>query len=328
MKVSGISGQKEAREIIQGQLEQERVSHAYLFLGREGLGKKALAVELARSVLCSCGEEENCGCTCCKKIDHGNHPDLRIFRRTENRRELGIDIIREMQRRLAFRPYEGQRRFFIIAEADRMTRQAANSLLKTLESPPDYATLILLAEEEELLLPTILSRCQQIRLKPIPKSRIAEELKSLDLTEEKASLIAGLSGGSPGRARKLAEDESLLERRKEILNFLSRPEEFNYFNIFQRSKKWLDWFKEDFPLADLLMDWQRDIMIVEQAGKENLSNFDYYSEIKAVRQRLSAGQAVQALELAAGAAQDLENNVRSDLVLQVLMIKLKTLYSG
>ena len=328
MKLSGISGQKEAREIIQGQLEQERVSHAYLFLGREGLGKKALAVELARSVLCSCGEVENCGCTCCKKIDHGNHPDLRIFRRTENRRELGIDIIREMQRRLAFRPYEGQRRFFIIAEADRMTRQAANSLLKTLESPPDYATLILLAEEEELLLPTILSRCQQIRLKPIPKFRIIEELKSLNLTEEKASLIAGLSGGSPGRARKLAEDESLMERRKEILNFLSRPEEYNYFNIFQKSKEWLEWFKEDFPLADLLMDWQRDIMIVEQAGKENLSNFDYYSEIKAVRQRLSTGQAVKALELAAGAAQDLENNVRSDLVLQVLMIKLKTIYSG
>ncbi len=328
MKGDSITGQQEARKLVQGQLEQDRLSHAYLFLGRRGLGKEALAVDLARSALCSCQGEEECSCICCRKIDHGNHPDLRIFRCPDNRRELGIDIIREMQRRLAFRPYEGQRRFFIVTGADRMTRQAANSLLKTLESPPDYATLILLAEEEELLLPTILSRCQKVRLKPIPRRKIAADLKDLGLTQERASLIAGLSGGSPGRAHQLAEDESLLERRKEILDFLSRPEELNYFNIFYRTKEWLDWYKEGFPLADLLMDWQRDIMIVKQTGPESLSNFDYDQKIRRIRQRLSAGQAVQALELAAGTVQDLENNVRSDLALQVFMTKLKKLYTG
>ncbi len=329
MPQKNFAGSEEVNRLIQSQREKQRLSHAYLFLGQRGLGKENLAKKLAQAYLCQEQGEDNCQCLSCRKIEHNNHPDFRIFRRPAGKKELGIDLMREMQRRLAFRPYEGQRRFFIIAEADKMSRAAANSLLKTLESPPQYATLILLAEEEDLLLPTILSRCQQIRLTPKPAAEIKEMLLEQGISPEKAAIIASLSGGNPGKARELAEDNEILSRRKSILDFLSSPHKFSYFNIFSQSKEWLTWQEQDFPLTDLLVDWQRDIMIVDNAEDQTLLiNFDYYQRQKKLRKELTSAEAIEALEGALQLKKDIESNVRSDLALQVFLLRLKNIYSG
>jgi len=328
MSWDDIPEQEPTKSLLQKQLKRGELSHAYLLLGAEGTGKKDMALELAAASLCqSEGQEtDSCGsCLSCEKIAHDNHPDVNFFAPPEDKKQMGIDTVRELRRRLALKPFAAMRRFFIIEEADHMTEQAANSLLKSLEEPPEYAVLLLLAKDESSLLPTILSRCQKLRLHSLSLESIVSLLRERGIKSEPAQHLARLSAGSPGRALSLAESDDLLRRREDVLDFLCRLTGHDDLEIFAEAERWRDWLKEDFPLLDLLMEWYRDIIVCKQSGAEAVRNRDYSSDIERMARAYSLPRLQDMLESVREAAGDIEANVRPELSLQVLLFDLKEL---
>ncbi len=209
MAWSTVLGHDDAIARLRQSIELGRMAHAYLFVGRRGVGKELVARELAKALLCACGGSEACDeCPSCKKIEHENHPDVAFVRLLEGtggrarRSQIVIDQVRdEVQQPIAYKPYEGRWKVFVVADAERMTEQAQNCLLKTLEEPPPRSVLILLAERLEPFLPTVISRCQVIRFRPLPPPLVERILvEDHGLAPERASVLARVSEGSPGVA--------------------------------------------------------------------------------------------------------------------------------
>ena len=220
-------GHDTAIQTIQRALAEGRVAHSWLIAGPPRVGKTTLALDLARAVNCvpSGDDIPPCGaCGQCRRIASGIHPDIRVVgletaRSGRLRTLISIEQVRDVQRELTLLPYEGASRVVIFESAELFSEEAANSLLKTLEEPPDRVLILLLASDSASVLPTILSRCRQLRLRPVPASIIARFL-----TERKAVLpddareIAGLAAGRIGWAVNAAEDPSLLEHVAETLD--------------------------------------------------------------------------------------------------------------
>jgi DNA polymerase-3 subunit delta' len=209
MAFKNILGHEKPIRLLQQAIKTDKVVHSYLFLGNEGIGKKQVALQFSKALNClgdSAETGEACDrCLSCRKVDDGLHPDVLLLE-PENY-TLKVEQVRQMQRDLAYRPYEGRRRVCIITAADRMAPNMSNTLLKTLEEPPLHTVIILLANNPRLLLPTILSRCQAVRFNPLPASLVAQWLvKEKGFGEEEAHLLASLSEGSPGRALALQEE--------------------------------------------------------------------------------------------------------------------------
>ncbi|MDP7131302.1 MAG: DNA polymerase III subunit [Planctomycetota bacterium] len=179
-----------------------RLAHAYILFGPEGIGKRELAFDAARLLLCPEGGCNACGV--CRRIETFNHADFRLIEREDGDKELKIEKIREMMREIHLAPMEGQNKVFVINECHLMNEESSNALLKTLEEPPANSYLFLLTEMPEALIDTIRSRCQEFRVPPKPAAEIASLLSiELGITDEESVFLAKMSEGSIGRAREL-----------------------------------------------------------------------------------------------------------------------------
>lgn len=306
--------------LLKNQLRKKKISHSYLFLGAEGVGKLDTAREFAAAALCENNRLESCGiCLSCSKIAHSNHPDVQKFAPAEDKKKLGIDIMRDFQRRLALKPFESSRRFFMIEKADEMTKPAANCILKTLESPPEYAVIILFASEESRLLSTVLSRCQILRFHPLSQNEIVKILQQQGIKNEAANHLARLSGGSPGKAMQLAEKEDMFSRRKKAFDFLGELADADDVKILQTAATWSDWLKDDFPLFDLLPGFLRDIIVYKYSGVDAVRNQDYINYISKIAEKKQTETLIKLLEKTEIAARDIEANVRPSLVIKALL---------
>ena len=231
MPFSRILGQKQAKEFIRAALQRERLGHAYLFAGPDGVGKTLFAVELAKVLLCHKSQEVSCDqCRSCRMVDHGRHPDLTIVEAEPGKRIIKIEQARDLRNMLHLMPVEGDRRVVILREADHMEAPAANALLKTLEEPTSFTLLILTTCSPRTLLPTIRSRCQELRFAPLSTEqvqRILSEQRAPDddkplFTDEEIRLGAELSNGSAGRAIQIIESgcleiyEDVVERMRNL----------------------------------------------------------------------------------------------------------------
>lgn len=197
---SGIRGHKRQIEIIERALAGNTVPHAYLFAGMSGIGKKRVALNLAGALQCSSAGDRPCGaCNGCRKSKDGNHPDILSIE--PDGKFIKIEQIRDLQKRLGYKPFEGKASVCIIDGADKMNLAAANSLLKLLEEPPAAAYLILIAENVRQILPTIISRCQKIKFNTLSNDEISDILmKEQGLSGKEAASAARISEGSPGKA--------------------------------------------------------------------------------------------------------------------------------
>jgi DNA polymerase-3 subunit delta' len=317
-----VLGQKRVKLQLQSVLKSGRLPHAYLFYGPEGVGKDAMAIELARVLHCERGGEEACGiCEACRQLATLQHPDVRFitalpvgkdedkddgpldkltaeelraiqtelqekgkdpYRRISMPRATGIKLssVRDIRREAPLSISGNKRRLFILSHAEMLTDVAKHALLKTLEEPPPHCMLILTTPNREELLPTIISRCQQVRFDPLTEEQIAVALAERDGVEQaQAALLARLSGGSFTRARELLGDD-LMQEREEVLEFVRRSVVAHHADV----GRIIDAVAEEkgrtrvTRFLHLLLIWFRDALVLAREG--TIINIDQEEPLK------------------------------------------------
>ena len=214
MKSWSIVGHEWATRQLQAAVLRGETSHALLITGPESIGKMTLARLLSAALLCKAGlDQRPCGqCISCRKMESGNHPDFMLVEPEEGKKAVSVDAIRDMERFLFLTPIESEHKVALISAFEAATEEAANALLKTLEEPPVYGKLITLATDADLLLPTVVSRSQQINLRPVAPQKIADALvDQWHIMPEKAAQLARISGGRAGWAIRAATKPEALE---------------------------------------------------------------------------------------------------------------------
>lgn len=228
----GVVGNEQAQAILERALASGQMRHAYLLHGPAGVGKLTLALAFAQALLCQRrqpGESDACGeCAACRKVAHGNHPDLAIIEPEKEKRWLKIEDLRKAIQITALAPAESEHRILIIPEADRIQERTANTFLKTLEEPPEGVIIVLITAGAENMLPTILSRCQVIPLRLLPTEQISQALRERwDVAPGAAERLAGLANGRLGwavRAHERPEEQEARERLMEqITAMVGKP---------------------------------------------------------------------------------------------------------
>jgi len=324
MSFHDIYGHEKKIEIIQKALAQKRIGHAYLFSGIPAVGKKTIAREFVKALNCekedalhdSCSE-----CSSCRKIQRGNHPD--VFSVEVDGQFIRIDAIREIQEQMKCKPLEARRRVFVIDDADKMNDQAANALLKILEEPSPSNILILVTARPYSMPSTIISRCQHMRFNPLRFDTVAKFLvDQTGMDNQRALLLAGLSGGSIGRAMELNEDD-IVVYRTELIKLLSITQRNDPFSLINFASFLGQGKKEIKQGLNILSTIFRDALVFKETQKnEMLVNQDNSSFISIQAARLSGGQILQNIALVERAGKTINQNVNKSLTLETMAFKL------
>jgi DNA polymerase-3 subunit delta' len=318
-----VVGHKWAVELLERSLANGRTAHAYLLLGLPQIGKTTLALNFAQALNCL-DEGKPCGqCRSCLKIAHSNHPDVRVIEAVNG--TIKIDQIRAMQREVALSPHEGRWKVYVIRQMERATTEAANCLLKTLEEPPAQVILILTASDIDQLLPTIISRCQVLNLRPpsvLLVQKALEERWSID--PERARLLARLSGGRLGWAVRASEDEAILrkrERRLDEMVELIGQRQVERLRYAQHLSKSPDGLRE---VLDLWLIWWRDLLLIKGDSSTEVTNIDREATLRSQARGYTLTQVRDFIEALRTAVWQLEHNANTRLTLEVLMLSLPT----
>ena len=323
-----LIGHEWAVDMLKKHVIHGTARHAYLFAGPPGLGRRTLALRFAQALNCQTHVEAGipCGqCRDCKQIEAMQHADLTIIQADSEGGTLKVDKIREARRSLTLKPYQANYRVALFLRFQEANDNAANALLKTLEEAPSYAVLILTADNPEQLLPTIVSRCEVLRLRPLKIENIQSALENRGIETSQARLIAHIAGGRFGYALRLIENETLLEMREERLNDLqglisaSRVEKFAYADKLARDK-------ESMRQAILIwLSYWRDVLLRSAQAETPLVNIDRNVEIEDLAGRLDLSIARRAVSNFEDVLEKMERNVNSRLLAEVLLLDLPRL---
>lgn len=324
-------GQSKALALLEHSFTTGNLAHAYLFIGAQHIGKMTLALDLARALNCE-GRKPPCSeCQSCRKITNGKHADITIVglnsanssEESKQRAEISIDDIRELQHNASLPPYEGKYKIFIIDGAEYLSSEAANCLLKTLEEPPPRVVILLLTADELQLLPTVVSRCQRIELKPMTTGEVERVLiESYKIGDDKARLLAHLSQGCLGRALKALTDESYLPQREQILCEMfyllgaGWDERFTYVDKLGSNRRLAE------EIINLwLLAW-RDIMLIKCNCWQTITNVDKTTTFEQLAQALNLTQIRNFIESLQKSLKQIALNANLRLVLEVLMLEM------
>ena len=330
---SAISNQEKAVQRLTGFIRSGNIPHALLFTGLDGIGKKKTAMALATALNCQTiagqplmGYEpiDPCGtCRPCKKIAAGHHPDIIIVEPEQSR--IKISAIRDLGNALAVKPYEALTRVVVIDQAQAMNPQAGNALLKLLEEPPAKTILILIAVNTYSLLPTIVSRCQQISFRPIPFQTLAKYLGQKDIPPEKAEILSKLANGSFAKAERLA-DTDWLSRREWITQVIERlggnRQDNRRAALCMAFSEMLA--KDRDAIADILelmTSWFRDLAVVKE-GAENIINQDLLPRIRQAAQHCPTKTVLTNIGHLETARKKIEANANIRLTMDIMLMNL------
>lgn len=316
MPFSDVIGQDRVVSVLKRSIEMGRVSHAYLFSGIEGCGKRKTALAFVQAVFC--GREEACGvCSSCRKVAGGQHPDLHMLE--PDGAFIKIDQVRELQKELSYRPFEAPKKACIIDGAEKLNLSSGNALLKTLEEPPGNALMILVTPARSAVLQTILSRCQTLDFQPLSAELIEERLIRDQFPAEAARVAATLSGGSLRRGVEIATD-GVLESR---VSFLERVIALNLKDVatlFATAEE-LAADKEGLPgLLELLLSFLRDVLIY-RATPEAIANADLLQLVEREAARSTEGRVIELIEQLVAMRRMLARNVNARLALEVFFMR-------
>lgn len=319
-----VYGHDWAVEHLRKGLANRRNRHAYLITGPESVGKDTLARAFAQTLNCTHEDESArpCGeCRSCKLIGSGNHPDMVYSELDANTGALKIEEIRIATQRLALKPYEARYRIAIFRDFDHARGQGQDALLKTLEEPPPQAVLILLAPSSDSLLATITSRSQMIPLRPVAADTVRDILiQHKGASPDQADLLAGLCGGRIGWAIRALEDPELLEQRERALSLLenlldvTRAKRFDLADDLSKDKLGL------YPLLELWQSYWRDVVLVCENAPVPPANRDRREAIERLSSRLTAEEALGALQATRALLRNLSMNLNLRLALEVMFL--------
>lgn len=316
-----IFGHDWAVSQFQRAISNNRIRQAYLFVGLQSVGKTTLALTFAQALNC---REENapCGnCRTCKLIAHATHPDLNITQSEYVGASLKIDQIRELQRWLSLRPYEAQYKVVIIRRFHEAKPVVQDAILKTLEEPPKNAVIVLTSEYKDQLLPTIISRCQVMNLRPLSLEDTENALSTLaDIDPKQIKLLARLSGGRLGWAIRVLNDDKELELRETAIQILEEALTSNRRQRFALA----DTMSKDKPLflytLDIWISYWRDVLLLTSHSQTPIVNIDRENALTHVAKQVAPETIQQVIETTQRTGKYLRQNVNNRLGIEVLLL--------
>lgn len=321
-----IIGHDKVKEHLQKAIEYHKVSHAYILAGEEGMGRKTLAKAFAMTLLCEKSDREPCmQCHACKQILSGNHPDV-IWVSHEKPASIGVDDIRtQINDTIYIKPYSSSYKIYMVDEAEKMTVQAQNALLKTIEEPPSYAVIILMTTNPEAFLPTILSRCIQLKLKPLRNHVVSDYLtETMGVPEEKADIYAAFARGNLGKAIHLASSEDFALLFHQVLTLLKNIKEMDIPMLLDYIRKLQEDNLDLQECLDFMQLWYRDILMFKVTRDINTLIFkEEYSVVSSLCQKSSYEGLETILNAIEKAKARLNANVNTDLALELMLLTMK-----
>ncbi|RKD28829.1 DNA polymerase III subunit delta' [Thermohalobacter berrensis] len=324
MDFSNIIGHEVIINNLKKAIKNNSISHSYLFEGPKLIGKRTVAKAFAKTLLCQKEGTEPCNtCASCIQFNSGNMPDFYIespegqyFKKEQ------IDKIQKSMRRL---PYEGKRKVYILENIDKMTQEAQNSFLKTLEEPPTYAVIIMTVVNSNSLLPTIISRCQLVRFSPIENNKIKDFIISkYEKTEEEASFTASFSNGIIGKAIKICESEEFKQLREDVISIIDNTinsEKFKIFSIsefFEKNKESIE------DILDMIIIWFRDLLIMKETDNYSfIINRDKIQILEQHSSKLSIDKIYDIIERVKETKDDIASKVNFQLAVEVMLLEMQ-----
>lgn len=321
-----IVGQDQIKEHLQNALMGKKVSHAYIINGEKSSGKEFIANVFAMSLQCEKDGAEPCQeCRSCKQALSANQPDI-IKVLHEKPGTISVDDIRtQINNDVAIKPYSSPYKVYIVNEAEKMTPQAQNALLKTLEEPPEYAVILLLTANVNSLLPTILSRCVVLNMKPVSDELVKKYLmEQLKVPDYKAEVCVAFARGNVGKAKSLATSEDFENVKNEALSLLKYIRDMELYEIVAAIKKISDYKLEVNDYLDIMAIWYRDILLFKATKDAN--HLVFREEIQAIRKAAgrSSYEGIESVIKALDKAKSRVNaNVNFELTMELLLLEIK-----
>lgn len=328
-----IVGHEHAILTLQRALASERVRHAYLFSGPEHIGKALLARRFAQTLLCTTSPDPRVApqhpcntCLSCRKVMHNNHPDVHYISRPLDKQFILIDQVRALQSDAARKTMEGRRNIFIIDGMQDMNVQAANCLLKTLEEPEADVALLLTVTDPGLLLPTILSRVQQVPMHLLTSTQIKSALEERwQVAPDEATLIAALAAGRMGWAARAVEKEDMLEERKEQLALLAKLPSLSRVQRFEIAQQLSGEGDKLRGILELWLLWWRDLLLTANASHDLVVNIDMAPVLQKQAAKIGPDESRRMVRTILGTMEALDQNVNARIALEVLMLDVPSL---
>jgi len=321
-----IVGQEQIKEHIHNALSTGKISHAYIINGEKSSGKEFIAKIFSMALQCEKGGVEPCQeCHSCKQALSGNHPDIiRVTHEKPN--SISVDDIRtQVNGDVAIKPYSGSHKVYLINEAEKMTVQAQNALLKTLEEPPEYAVILLLTSNISALLPTIVSRCVVLNMKPVADALVKKFLmEEMEVPDYKAEVCVAFARGNIGKAKALASSEDFDNVKAEALSLLKYINEMELNEMIAAIRKITEYKLEVNDYLDIISIWYRDVLLFK--ATRDVNHLVFREEIQAIR-KAAQNSSYEGIEIIikalASAKRRLDANVNFELAMELLMLTIQ-----
>lgn len=321
-----ILGHEQIIAHLQNAIEEDKVSHAYIFNGPEASGKMMLAEAFAMALQCEGEGKRPClECRSCRQAADHNQPDI-IYVSHEKPNTIGVDDIRtQINNDIDIKPYSSRYKVYIVDEAQKMNQQAQNALLKTIEEPPAYAIILILTTNADSFLQTILSRCITLNLKAVKEDKIKEYLmKHYQIPDYQADICAAFSQGNVGKAIQLASSEEFGELKASVLQLMKRLEDIDIYEMTGAVKQIAEYKLSVNDYFDLMMIWFRDVLYLKATNDvDGLIFKDEVYDIKKQAAKRSYQGIETILEALEKAKIRLNANVNFDLVIELLLLTIK-----
>ncbi len=323
MKFQDVCGQKSLINHMRNAVRLGKISHAYIISGEKGYDKLTLAEAFAQALLCN-GSDKPCGeCISCKKAIHHNHPDI-IYISHEKPNLISAKEIREqVVDTVDIIPYESKRKIYIIEDGELINEQGQNILLKTIEDPPDYATIIILTTNKDLFLPTVISRCVCLDMRPVDNDIIKTYLMDKGIVDYQADMAIQFAEGNPGKALMIAGDVEFKERRRLIINIIRNYKNYDPNEISKLAERIEKDSENIDSYLDLLLLFLRDVLILNTTNDEGRVHFR--EEMATVRDmaRLQLSDINKLINIVCEAKDKINAGVTIGFAIEIMLHKIK-----
>lgn len=321
-----IIGHEQIIQHMSAALKSKKISHAYIFEGPNGSGKNMLATAFAKALECEAGYGDSCGmCRSCHQMETGNQPDVKWLTH-EKPMTISVDDVRQqLNADMVIKPYSSKYKIYIVDEAEKMNEQAQNALLKTIEEPPEYGIIMLLTNNLEAMLPTILSRCITFHLKPVNQEKIVELLtKEYGVPDYNARISAAFSQGIVGKAIQMASSDDFNDLQYQVRHIVKNVHDMDVYELVEKVKQ-MSAYKTDInDVIDMIMVWYRDVLILKVTKDANTIVYkDEYRSLMEQAKRSSyegLNEIINALERAKAR---LAANVNFDIAMEMMLLAMK-----